>query len=193
MVQYLVDKGETPVVAQGIVNRIHIESGGDPGAIGDNGTSFGLAKWHNERAVGLLKYGQATNRSPYDWRTQLDYARHEMEGPERATRERLKQATTPQEAEQIFTASFERPAATPRNCSRTRAARLTGGRKPLSTGCLTICEGRTTATTRRSRQRRRPRELERLLVAKYLAESQAPPQNMHQAWGHGVVWHRCWR
>ena len=56
MLQYLLDKGETPVVAQGIVNRLAKESSFNPLEIGDNGTSFGLAQWHNERAVGLFNY-----------------------------------------------------------------------------------------------------------------------------------------
>ena len=181
MLQYLLDKGETPVVAQGIVNRLAKESSFNPLEIGDNGTSFGLAQWHNERAVGLFNYGKATGRSPADWRMQLDYMRHEMETTESPTRERLKQATTPQEAEQIFTASFERPAATPRQLQQNTRGTFNGGPQTFVDGLLDNLRRANDRYDAQIRAAQEPRELERLLVAKYLNESQAPPQNMHQA------------
>jgi hypothetical protein len=182
MVQYLVNKGETPAVAQGIVNRIHVESGGDPGAVGDNGQSYGLAQWKDSRAVGLLKYGQANNRSPYDWRTQLDYARYEMDTSERPTRERLKQATTPAEAEAIFTSSFERPRASAGELRQNTRGDFNPSTQQFVDGLLDAYKQISARYDAQIRAAQEPRDLERALVGKYLAESQQPPQNMHQAW-----------
>jgi Phage tail lysozyme len=182
MVNYLTEKGESPHVAQGIVNRLTVESGLDPGAVGDNGSSFGLAQWKDSRAVGLLKYGQQTGKNPYDWKTQLDYTRHEMDGPERGTRDRLRLATNPQEAQQIFTDAFERPAASREQLHQAARGSFNEPAQQFVGGLFEQLRASREQYDQQIKAAQEPRELERLLARRYLLDSQRPPQNAHAAW-----------
>jgi hypothetical protein len=65
-VRFFVGKGYTVEQAAGIVGNLHTESGFDPAAIGDNGTSGGLAQFHNERLTkGLEENPIATTVSNF--------------------------------------------------------------------------------------------------------------------------------
>jgi hypothetical protein len=182
MVQYLADKGVQPHVAQGMVNRLTVESSLDPGAVGDDGHSFGLAQWKDSRAVGLLKYGQQTGRNPYDWRTQLDYGLHELQTTERGTNERLRLATNAGEAQQIFTDGFERPAATHEQLQRAARGNFNEPAQQFVDGLFDQMRQARTQYDREIKAAQEPRELERLLARRYLLESNQPPQNAHSAW-----------
>ena len=52
----------------GIVANIVYESNGIPTALGDNGTSYGICQWHDDRWQQLINY---CNAAGYDW-TSLD-------------------------------------------------------------------------------------------------------------------------
>ena len=59
-IDYLVDElGITPAAAVGILANIQHESGYNPHAYGDYGTSYGLCQWHNERWVNLVDFCEA--------------------------------------------------------------------------------------------------------------------------------------
>jgi hypothetical protein len=77
---FFVGRGYTPAQASGIVGNLIHESGLDPGAIGDAGTSVGLAQFHNERAVALAQFAKASNRDPRDFQTQLEFIDKELRG-----------------------------------------------------------------------------------------------------------------
>ena len=47
--KFLISKGYTKANASGIAGNIFVESSFNPTAVGDNGTSFGLAQWHKSR------------------------------------------------------------------------------------------------------------------------------------------------
>ena len=60
----LISAGFTPAQAVGMLANIQQESGYDPGAVGDGGTSFGLCQWHAGRGTNMKNYvgsGWATN------------------------------------------------------------------------------------------------------------------------------------
>ena len=53
-----------PAAVCGIVANIIYESNGMPNALGDNGTSYGLCQWHQNRWQDLINY---CNAAGYDW------------------------------------------------------------------------------------------------------------------------------
>jgi len=102
VLNYLISKGLSKNQALGIVANINYESGFNPNAIGDSGSSFGLFQHHNERGQKLKAY---TNNNLNDWKKQVDYALSE-----RSTRQYLnRDYSKPEEATYWFTVLFERP------------------------------------------------------------------------------------
>lgn len=76
IVSFLTGKGLCTAAGIGVIGNIKAESGFDTGAIGDNGTSFGICQWHNDRGT-AMKQTAGTN-----WATnlsgQLEYLWHEL-------------------------------------------------------------------------------------------------------------------
>lgn len=85
------------------------ESGFNPGAVGDNGTSYGLYQHHNERWEAMQRrYG---TRYPTETQ-QNEFAAWEISpgGPYADVGRQLRDARTEREAAEIWTRGFERPA-----------------------------------------------------------------------------------
>lgn len=80
----LVAKGYTPEQAAGIVGNIIHESGVNPYASGDGGTSSGLAQWHNERLSALKAYAASVGKPASDLQTQVDFIDKELLPPKPA-------------------------------------------------------------------------------------------------------------
>jgi len=76
---YLVNHmGFNEAAATGIVANIHYESGCNPLAEGDSGTSYGICQWHADRKAALIDYCQ---QNGYDYTTlegQLHYLEQEL-------------------------------------------------------------------------------------------------------------------
>lgn len=76
---YLTEKMElNTAVACGILANIEHESAFQPTIVGDQGTSFGLCQWHNERWTALRSYCALMGM---DYRTvegQMEYLRYEL-------------------------------------------------------------------------------------------------------------------
>lgn len=53
---FLTSKGLNSAAACGVLGNIQYESGFNTAAVGDNGTSFGLCQWHNQRGVNMKAY-----------------------------------------------------------------------------------------------------------------------------------------
>ena len=53
---YLSKQGFNDAAICGILANIQHESGFDPNALGDGGTSYGICQWHNERWNNLINY-----------------------------------------------------------------------------------------------------------------------------------------
>lgn len=107
VIDFFIQKGLTPEQASGIVGNLYKESGLNPNAVGDNGTSYGIAQWHAERLT-ALKSGVS------NWNTlegQLNFLWNELNSVTgKSALYNLKQTTTPQDAAAVFARDFERPA-----------------------------------------------------------------------------------
>lgn len=79
-VQMAMVQGFDKESASAIVGNWLYESGGalNPNALGDNGTSYGIAQWHNERWDELIRWAKENNSDSSDYRTQVLFGLHEL-------------------------------------------------------------------------------------------------------------------
>jgi hypothetical protein len=105
----LVARGLSPVAAASITGNIRGESAFNPAAIGDQGTSGGLAQWHNERWSALKQRAAQQGKPWTDLDVQLDHLVSELKGPESGALAALTAARNPQEGALAFMRRFERP------------------------------------------------------------------------------------
>ena len=113
--QYLTQELEIPMSAAcGIMANIEQESGFDPSALGDNGTSFGLCQWHNVRFVALRSYCQGKGMDYRSVEGQLSFLGYELAYSYIGLYNTLQAlADTPQSAYlagYLWCTDFERPA-----------------------------------------------------------------------------------
>lgn len=135
--QFFMSKGYTPEQAAGIVGNLIHESGMDPNAVGDNGTSLGIAQFHKERRAALEAFAKERGKPASDFQTQLEFVEHELQTTEGKTRAKLLAAKTPEQAAHAFI-DYERPQGwTPENpaggmgyASRVKQARAMFDRRP---------------------------------------------------------------
>lgn len=113
---HFVALGYTPEQAAGIVGNLVQESGVRPsGAVGDNGTAFGLAQWRGERLTRLQRYANSQGADWKDFKTQLNFIDVELKNHETSAYKALKGAKTIDEATAAFV-GYERPKGwTPQN------------------------------------------------------------------------------
>ncbi|MGF6230526.1 hypothetical protein QFZ27_004481 [Inquilinus ginsengisoli] len=95
--------------ARALVGQIMAESGGNPGAVGDGGTAFGLMQWRGDRRAALEAFAAQKGTSPADIGTQLEFATYELAGSEASAGSALKNATDLPAALDAAI-GFERPA-----------------------------------------------------------------------------------
>lgn len=109
-------KGYTKEQAAGIVGNLIAESNLRPsGAVGDNGTAFGIAQWRGERLTRLKRFANANGKDWQDFGTQLAFVDMELQNHETGAYQALKNAKTVDEATAAFV-GYERPAGwTPNN------------------------------------------------------------------------------
>jgi hypothetical protein len=110
--QGLVRRGWNEAAAAGMAGNIVWESGMRTGAIGDYGTSGGLAQWHGERLQALKEFATSRGKPWTDKETQLDFVDRELRTTESVTGGLMRAVTTPEEAARVFAAGFERPKGT---------------------------------------------------------------------------------
>lgn len=110
---YIVDffkkKGLTTTQSAGIAGNLKLESGFNVRAVGDNGTSFGLAQWHNERWTNLQNWCAKKGYDPYSPDGQLEYLWHELNHSEKNALNQLVKQNDPAKAAYMFARYFERP------------------------------------------------------------------------------------
>jgi Phage tail lysozyme len=180
--------GYPPAAVSGIMRRIGDESGWNPHAIGDDGTSFGLYQHHGPRAVKLNDWAQANGLNPADPTVQTRFAIYEMSGGDpQATRaaQQLKDPTNPADAYGTSTRGFERPEGAPgsEDTNLHRAAHggfYSGAQNIVADWQKTLDDAR----ERYSADIAGAKDLESAEVAatnRWMAMSEQPPQNMHQA------------
>ena len=70
--------GLTPAAAAGILGNLKQESGFNPHALGDGGTSYGIVQWHNERWNDLKNFSSSHGLDSTTLEAQLQFMAHEL-------------------------------------------------------------------------------------------------------------------
>lgn len=109
-IDFFMSKGLTRAQAAGIAGNLFHESGFNPSAVGDGGTSFGIAQWHGGRGDAMKAWTRAHGYSSTSFRGQLEYLWTELNGSERGALARLRQTSSAYDAGMTFQRYFERPA-----------------------------------------------------------------------------------
>ena len=117
----LISMGFTASAAAGVVGNLVQESGLRTDAIGDNGTSGGLAQWHNERLDALKRFAAARGKEWTDLDTQIEFLAEEMRTSYADTYAKMQSAELPEIAGQIMTDEYEIPDPASANYSQRRA------------------------------------------------------------------------
>ena len=107
--RYLIKKGYSPSQASGIAGNIYVESGYNPGALGDSGTSYGLCQWHKARWKRLVRFCEDEDLDSASVEGQLIYLDWELKTHERRAFKELMITTTPYDSAYAFAKYFERP------------------------------------------------------------------------------------
>ena len=109
-IAFFMSKGLTRAQAAGIAGNMLFESGFNPSAVGDGGTSFGVAQWHNGRGSAMKQWTVAHGYSSTSFKGQLEYLWHELNNSESNALSKLRATSTPYDAGMAFCRYFERPA-----------------------------------------------------------------------------------
>lgn len=110
VIRILMGMGWTREQAAGIAANLHHESKFDPEAVGDDGKAYGIAQWHPDRQAEFKRvYGKDIAGSSLV--EQLGFLDYELRnGNEQGAGRRLKGAKSAQEAADIVSRYYERPA-----------------------------------------------------------------------------------
>lgn len=119
--QKLMSMGFTASAAAGVVGNLVQESGLRTDAIGDNGTSGGLAQWHNERWEELKRFAAARGKDWTDLDTQIEFLAEEMRTSYADTYAKMQSAELPEIAGQIMTDEYEKPDSASANYAQRQA------------------------------------------------------------------------
>ncbi|MGC4120936.1 MAG: phage tail tip lysozyme [Myxococcales bacterium] len=109
-IDFFMAKGLTREQAAGIAGNLFHESGFSPNAVGDSGTSFGIAQWHQGRGDAMKSWTQAHGYASNSFKGQLEFLWHELNNSESNALNKLRQTTTAYDAGMSFQRYFERPA-----------------------------------------------------------------------------------
>lgn len=109
-IDFFVAKGLTRAQAAGIAGNLLHESSFSPTAVGDGGTSFGIAQWHNGRGTAMKEWTVAHGYSSTSFQGQLEFLWHELNNSESYALGKLRATSTPYDAGMAFCRYFERPA-----------------------------------------------------------------------------------
>ncbi|MFL5320741.1 MAG: phage tail tip lysozyme [Myxococcaceae bacterium] len=109
-IKFFMSKGLTRAQAAGIAGNLLYESGFNPKAVGDGGTSFGIAQWHFGRGAAMKSWTVSHGYSSTSFKGQLDFLWYELNHSESYALGKLRSATTAYNAGITFEKYFERPA-----------------------------------------------------------------------------------
>jgi LysM repeat protein len=109
-IKFFMSKGLTRAQAAGIAGNLLHESGFRPNAVGDGGTSFGVAQWHLGRGAAMKSWTSAHGYSTTSFKGQLEYLWHELNTSESYALGKLRATHSPYDAGMAFCRYFERPA-----------------------------------------------------------------------------------
>jgi len=106
---FLKNKGLSTSQASGIIGNLQVESNFDPNAVGDNGTSYGIAQWHKSRFNNLKQWSKKNGLKWNSLDAQLQFLWWELNNSETAAFSKLKMTNDPKNAAYVFAKYFERP------------------------------------------------------------------------------------
>ena len=115
MVNFLMNKGLSKQAASGVIGNLMVESGLKTTPFGDKGTSFGLAQWRDPipgqgRWTNLKNFTTNRGLDINSVNGQMEYLWHELNTSYKPVLDKIKLATTPEQAADIFRYNYERPA-----------------------------------------------------------------------------------
>ncbi len=107
---YLSQKGFNDAAISGILANIQHESGFDPTAVGDGGTSYGICQWHDTsngsgRWTNMVNYCNNNNLNPDSVEGQVNYLVYELENNYPNVYEKIK--NVPNTADGAYDAAYE--------------------------------------------------------------------------------------
>lgn len=102
--------GYSPVSSAAIVGNLAAESKLNPNATGDNGTSHGIAQWHNERWRMMDQWTKQHGMDPNSLDGQIHYLDWELKNRYQGVYNQLRNSNDLKSATAAFTTGFERPA-----------------------------------------------------------------------------------
>lgn len=192
MTQRLVQNGMSPAMAAGIVRAAEKnESGLNPYAIGDNGTSYSIFQAHGTRAVSLAEFAAKQGKPPTDPIVNADWATQQYYGGDPiATRHRheIEQAAARGDVAEVAALHekyFERPqsagggAPVDRN---TVAGPFNSNAQEFVNKIMQQAQAKQPAIDEAISEAKDLHQMSRAMAAKWMSESDKPPQNMRQAW-----------
>ena len=109
VITFLKNKGLTTSQASGVAGNIAVESGFNPQAIGDGGTSYGIAQWHGGRWDNLKSWCLKNSHDANTIEGQLEFLWWELKHSEYKAYDNLVTHTNPKDAAHSFAKYFERP------------------------------------------------------------------------------------
>lgn len=108
--KFLTEKqGYSRKVASAIMGNLEGESHFDTAALGDGGTSLGIAQWHESRKTALEEYAQSKGTNVTDIDTQMEYLQHELDTQFSGLTEEMEATDSLYAATDLFTRKFENP------------------------------------------------------------------------------------
>jgi|TARA_B110000977_G_scaffold91988_1_gene121965 hypothetical protein len=107
--RFLMNLGYSKSNASGIAGNLYTESKYDPQALGDNGTSFGLAQWHKSRWDALKSWCNERNLDINSFEVQLRFIDWELNNTEKRAKRELLSTNTPSDSAFAFAKYYERP------------------------------------------------------------------------------------
>jgi murein DD-endopeptidase MepM/ murein hydrolase activator NlpD len=132
MKQWLMSKGLSENGAVGVVSNLLAESGLRTGAVGDKGTSYGIAQWHAGRWDNLNRFAKTAGLDPSSLDAQSQFLMHEL--GKKGYAGLMSTLTNPNVSAYDATAAFMRTFERPANQSETAVAgRYDRGQKALTT------------------------------------------------------------
>lgn len=112
---FFVNKGLTRSQSAGLVGNFVVESGSDPinpaAVQGGGGPGRGIAQWEGGRLTQLYSYANQRGLAWSSLRLQLDFVWWELMNTERRAYDKIRTATTPEQAAVIVRQYYERPSA----------------------------------------------------------------------------------
>lgn len=122
--RYLTVKGLTRAQVAGVIGNLQIESGLSTTAYNKGENAIGLAQWEGGRRTRLQQYAAAHGGKETDLGIQLGFLWQELTGSEKSAGDRLRTASTPQQAAAIFDQYYERSSGAARAARQKSAAQF---------------------------------------------------------------------